>query len=161
MANKEVHELTAAGTLVDANLFPVSQSSSLKKGTLSALATYVQASMPYDFYLPCGDQSTVITTGTAKLTFLVQRDMTLTNVYASLKTAGTGTATTFDINKNGTTMLSTKLTIDATETSSRTAATAAVISVSTLSAGDIITVDFDGVGTNAVGPVVYLVGKLR
>lgn len=161
MANKEVHELTAAGTLADANLFPVSQSSALKKGTLSALATYVQGTNPYDLYLPVGDQTTAITTGTGKLTFRVQRDMTVTAVRASLKTAGTGTLTTFDINKNGTTILSTKLSIDATETTSITAATPPVISVSTLSSGDIITIDFDAVATNAIGPVVYILGKLR
>lgn len=158
MARKQVHELSTAGALADANYLAVSQSSTLKKVLMSAIATFVHNTDTYDLYLPCGDQTTAITAGTGKLTFRVQRAMTITGVAASLQTAGTGTDTVFDINKNGATILSTKLTIDVSETTSATAAIAAVLSSTTFAAGDIVTVDFDSVGTGAIGPVIYILG---
>jgi len=83
---------------------------------------------------------------------------TIVNVYAYADTAGTTGTFTVDINKNGTTILSTRITVDSTEKTSRTAATLAVISVSSVSIGDIITVDIDTVQTTpAKGLTVVLV----
>lgn len=65
-----------------------------------------------------------------------------------------------DINEGGTTVLSTKLTIDASELTSATAATAAVISDSALAADAEITIDIDTAGTGAKGLKVYLIGTL-
>jgi hypothetical protein len=75
----------------------------------------------------------------------------LTAVHAEVATAGTTGVTTFDINRNGTSMLSTKLTIDSGETGSDTAATAAVIDAAQddTSVNDVITIDIDGVSTTA------------
>ena len=53
--------------------------------------------------------------------------MDLKTVHAEVQTAGTTGSHTCDIKKNGTSMLSTLLTIDTTETGSDTAAAAAVI----------------------------------
>jgi hypothetical protein len=61
-----------------------------------------------------------------------------------------------DINKNGTTVLSTKLTIDASEVTSTTAATAAVISVSAFADDDEVEFDIDVAGTGAKGLKVTL-----
>ena len=74
---------------------------------------------------------------------------TIIEVGAYVDTAGTTNLTTVDINKAGTTILSTKITIDSTEKSSRTAATAPVISVSSITAGDILTFDIDAIQTTA------------
>lgn len=77
--------------------------------------------------------------------------MNLVAVHAEHKTAGTTGVTTYDINKNGTTMLSTKLTVDSAETGSDTAATAAVIDTAAddVATNDVITIDCDGVSTTA------------
>lgn len=102
-------------------------------------------------------KTTVITTDTAVETLRIPFAGTLVGVRASLGTASSSGVVTVDINKNGTTMLSTKLTIDASEETSVTAATAAVISVSSIAADDEITFDIDTAGTGAKGLKVTLV----
>ena len=107
------------------------------------------------------DETTALTTGTAKITFRMPYAFTLTEVRASLTTAGsTSGTTTIDINESGTTILSTKLTIDYTEKTSTTAATAAVISDSSLADDAEITIDIDAVtgGADEAGLKVYLIG---
>jgi len=74
-----------------------------------------------------------------------------------LSTAGS-TLTTVDINDSGTSVLSTKLTIDASEKTSTTGAAAAVISDTALADDAEITVDIDGAGTGAKGLKVTLIG---
>lgn len=107
-----------------------------------------------------GDESTPITAGTGKVTFRMPFAFTLTGVRASLKTAQTsGTIVTVDINEGGASILSTKLTIDNTEKTSTTAATAAVISDAALADDAEITIDIDAVGDGtAVGLKVALIG---
>lgn len=102
------------------------------------------------------DETTDLTTGTAKITFRMPFAGTLTAVRASLATVSSSGVVTVDINKNGTTMLSTKLTIDASEETSATAAAAAVISVSSLALDDEVTMDIDTAGTGAKGLKVWL-----
>jgi hypothetical protein len=65
---------------------------------------------------------------------------------------------TFDINEEGTSILSTKITIDSGEYSSNTAATPPVLSDSALADDARITVDIDGAGTGAAGAKVFLIG---
>jgi hypothetical protein len=104
----------------------------------------------------CSDLETDITAGTNKGFTVSPVTGIVTNVYVDLLTAGTATGITVDINKNGTTILSTKLTTDATETSSRTAITLPIISVSAISEGDRLTFDFDSVPTGGRGVVVTM-----
>jgi hypothetical protein len=105
------------------------------------------------------DEETALTTGTAKVTFRMPFAMTLTAVRASLTTASTSGDPTFDINEGGSTILSTKLSIDANEKTSTTAATAAVISDTGLADDAEITIDIDTAGTGAKGAKVYLIGR--
>ena len=105
------------------------------------------------------DEETALTTGTAKATFRMPYAMTLSAVRASLTTASTSGTPTFDINEGGTTILSTKLSIDANEKTSTTAATAAVISDTALADDAEITIDIDTAGTGAKGAKVYLIGR--
>ncbi len=102
----------------------------------------------------------LVSTGTGKVTFRMPYALTLTGVRASLATAqSSGNILTIDINESGTTILSTKLTIDNTETTSTTAATPAVISDTALAADAQITIDIDQIGNGtAAGLKVYLVG---
>jgi hypothetical protein len=106
-----------------------------------------------------GDESTAITTGTAKVTFRMPYAMTLTAVKASLTTASSSGNPTVDINEGGTSILSTKLSIDSGEKTSATAATAAVISDSALAADAEITIDIDTAGTGAAGLKVTMIGE--
>lgn len=112
------------------------------------------------FIVACSDETTALTTGTAKITFRMPYAFTLTAVRASLSTAqSSGSILTVDINEGGTTILSTKLTIDNTEKTSTTAATAAVISDTALADDAEITVDIDQVGDGtAKGLKIALIG---
>lgn len=102
------------------------------------------------------DETTAITAGTTKFTTRVRFAGTLTAVRASVTTAPTGSTIIIDVNKNGTTVLSTKLSIDASEKTSVTAATPAVISVSSFSDDDEVTIDFDQVGSTIAGTGVKI-----
>tara|TARA_Y100000593_G_scaffold47246_1_gene89633 strand:+ start:370 stop:639 length:270 start_codon:yes stop_codon:yes gene_type:complete len=86
--------------------------------------------------------------------------MTLTAVRANVATAPAGSVLTVDINEGGTTILSTKLTIDAGEKTSTTAATAAVISDTALADDAEITVDIDAIGSSTAGAglKIWLIG---
>jgi hypothetical protein len=110
--------------------------------------------------IACSDETTAITTGTAKVTFRMPYAFTLSAVRASVTTAPTGSTIIIDINEGGATILSTKLSIDATEKTSTTAASAAVISDTALADDAEITIDFDQVGSTIAGAgvKVYLIG---
>lgn len=108
----------------------------------------------------CSDETTALTSGNGKVTFRMPYAFTLTGVRASLTTAQTsGSILTVDINEGGTTILSTKLTIDNTEKTSTTAATAAVISDTALADDAEITIDIDQIGDGtAKGLKITLIG---
>lgn len=112
----------------------------------------------------CSDELSSLNTGTNKLRFRMPYAMTLTEVRASINIVQAsngpyGGILTIDINKNGTTVLSTKLTIDNNEKTSVTAATPAVISVTSLADDDEIEIDIDQVGDGtACGLKITLIG---
>ena len=81
----------------------------------------------------------------------------LTAVRAFCNTAPTGATLTFDIEEAGSTILSTLLTIDATEKTSTTAATPPVISDSTLADDAIISFNCDQIGSSTAGAGIKLV----
>lgn len=122
-------------------------------------ATWSKA-LPTEIQAAASDETTALTTGTAKVTFRMPYAMTVTAVRASLSTAqASGTIFTVDINEGGTSILSTKLTIDNTEKTSTTAATPAVISDSALADDAEITIDIDQIGDGtAKGLKITLIG---
>ena len=102
------------------------------------------------------DEDTAITTGTAKITFRAPYAMDLYRIpRASLSTASSSGIPTVDINVGGSTILSTKLTINAGEKTS-TSATAAVLSSTSIADDAEITMDIDVAGTGAKGLKVVL-----
>lgn len=117
-------------------------------------------SLPAEIQLAASDETTALTTGTAKVTFRMPFAMTVTAVRASLTTAQTsGSIFTVDINESGTTILSTKLTIDNTEKTSVTAATPPVISDTALADDAEITIDIDQIGDGtAKGLKITIIG---
>lgn len=93
------------------------------------------------------DETTAITTGVGKVTFRMVGARILTGVRASLSVAQTsGSTFTVDINKNGSTILSTKITIDNNQKTSVTAAVQAVLSTVVISDDDEIAIDVDQIG---------------
>ena len=112
------------------------------------------------FVVACSDETTALTTGT-KVTMRMPYAFTLTAVRASLTTAGTGAnLVTVDIEQGGSSILSTNITIDATETTSTTATTPPVISTSALTDDASIDFDVDQIDSGGVsaGLKVYLIG---
>ena len=98
------------------------------------------------------DETTALTTGTAKGTFRMPYAMTVTDVRATVTTAPTGANIIVDINDGGTSIMTTnKLSIDATEKTSTTAATAPVVTDTALSDDAEITIDIDQIGSTIAG----------
>ncbi len=124
------------------------------------LAKIANAAKTEAIAIACSDETTDLTTGTAKVTFHMPYAFTLTGVKAGVTTAPVGSTIIVDINEAGSTILSTKLTIDASEKTSATAATAAVISDTALASDALITIDIDQVGSSTAGTglKVYLIG---
>ena len=110
--------------------------------------------------LSCSDLASALVAGTSKGYFRAPAAFTITGIRASLLTASSSGVVTVDVNKNGTSVFSTTLTIDANEKTSTTAATAAVISTTAIASDDEITIDIDGAGTGAKGLIVSLIGTL-
>lgn len=105
-----------------------------------------------EYCVALSDQSTDLTTGTAKATMFLPAAATLNAVRAYTNTAPTGSTIIVDINEAGSTLMSaTKLSIDASEKTSGTAASAAVISDSSIAANAEITFDIDQVGSTIKG----------
>ena len=102
-------------------------------------------------WVACSDETTALTTGAAKITFRMPFVATLLAVRASVTTAPAGANLVVDINEAGTSVISTKLSIDATEKTSTTAATPAVISDSALADDAEMTIDIDQVGSSTAG----------
>ena len=120
------------------------------------LSTFVPSSHDHDnptqsLIVACSDETTALTTGNAKATFRMPYAFTLTAVRASVTTAPVGSTLTVDINEAGSTILSTKITIDASEKTSTTAATPPVISDTSLADDAQMTVDIDQVGSSTAG----------
>jgi hypothetical protein len=116
--------------------------------------------LQFEMEVAASDETTPLTAGTAQITFRMPRAVTLTAVRASLVTAQTsGSILTVDIKKDGTSILSTKLTIDNGEKTSTTAATPPVISDAALADDALMTVDIDQVGDGtATGLKITLIG---
>ena len=146
-----------ASALTGAELVYVGQAGNDAVTTIQDIAnlTNVQS-----IVVAASDETTALATGTAKVTFRMPYAFTLTSVRASLTTAqASGSIFTVDINEGGTTILSTKLTIDNTEKTSTTAARAAVISDVNLADDAEITIDIDQIGDGtAKGLKITLIG---
>jgi len=148
-----------SSTIAISNAIPYS---SLDEHSLSAIRAYYAANSSssstitnvYEFCL--SDETTAITTGTAKVSWRAPHAMTLKDCRASLSTASSSGIPTVNIKESGTTIFSTKLTIDANETTSTTAATPYAFSDTSIADDALITFDIDVAGTGAAGLKVKL-----
>jgi hypothetical protein len=111
------------------------------------------------YVVPVSDETTALTTGTAKVTFRIPFACKMTALpRANVNTVSSSGLPTFDIKKNGTTIFSTTLTIDASEKTSVTAATPAVLSggSTTFADDDECTIDITTAGTGTKGAKITL-----
>lgn len=141
----------------DAYISRPSLLSLLKTWITNGLATAAQAKAEF-LTIAVSDESTALTTGTAKITFRMPYAMTLSGVRANINTVSSSGIVTVDINKNGNSVLGTKLTIDVGEKTSTTASTSPVISDTSLTDDAEITIDIDVAGSGAKGLKVTLIG---
>lgn len=105
-----------------------------------------------------GDLITPLTTGTTKAYMRAPFAFVLDEVRTSLLTASSSGLVTVDVNEAGVTVLSTKVSIDASEKTSTTAAAPAVISDALIANDAELTIDIDAAGTAAAGLIVQLIG---
>jgi hypothetical protein len=157
LGHATANTLTAASGVLSIEGQPLLTAAAID--TLAELDAATQ--LPVEFCVAMSDETTVITTGTAKVTMRAPYAFTLTGVRASVNTVSSSGLPTVDINEGagaGTTVLSTKLTIDASEFTSVTAAAAAVISDSAIADDAQLTFDIDVAGTGAKGLKVWVYG---
>ena len=108
-----------------------------------------------------GDETTTLCTGDGQMEFQMPYNFTLTEVFATVATASSSGLPSIQIQQNSLDILSTAITLDTCEKTSRTAVTAPVISDTTLDINGVIEFDLDAVGTGVTGLVIYLVGYQR
>jgi hypothetical protein len=107
------------------------------------------------------DETTNLATGVSKVTWRNRNGaLTVIAVLAEVNEAPTGSTIIVDINEEGVSILSTKLSIDASETDSATAATPAVISDNTIADNAACSIDIDQVGSTTPGKglKVWIIG---
>ena len=155
--------LTVLGKLSASNLYGVGDSTgwSAKDSLYNVLAVHNGQiySVERDervLQFAISDDSTAITAKGPAISFRMPFKAYITKVRASLKTASSSGTPTFDINEGGTSILSTKLTIDANELTSVDATDAAVISDRDIADDAAMTVDIDVAGTGAVGAKISI-----
>jgi hypothetical protein len=162
-ATREVRSSTGG----DAVLPLVSTSSAgLAPATGTATGRFLRDDTTYahpidTIVLACSDETTALTAGTNKVRFRMPYSATLLAVRASVNTAPTGSTLIVDINEAGTSVLGTKLSIDASETSSTTAASAATITDSSLADDAEISIDIDQIGSTVAGAGLRVILSVR
>ena len=131
-------------------------------GAAGLVTSYIAAAVKAkveSFCVAASDETTALTTGTAKTTFRMPYAFTLTNIRGSLNTVSSSGAPLIDVNEGGTTVMTTnKLLIDQSENTSVTAATAVGITDTSLADDAEMTIDIDTAGTGAKGLKVCLIG---
>ena len=110
--------------------------------------------------IACSDETSSLTTGTAKVTLRMPYAFTLTAVRLNVNTAPTGSALVVNVLQSGSTIFSTKPQIDTGSRTSVGSGTTAVISTSTLTDDAEITINIDQIGSTIAskGLKVWLIG---
>jgi len=137
----------------------ISVSGSITGSLLGTASTASLATRPeLTMTVAVSDETTALTTGNAKLTFRAPYAMTLTQIpRSSVSQSSSSGLVTVDINEDGTSILgANKLSIDATEKTSTTAATPTTLADTSIADDAEITMDIDSAGTGARGLKVVL-----
>ena len=115
----------------------------------------------FELEVAASDETTALTTGTAKITFYMPAAVTLTEVFIGLGTQSSGGAVTAVVNKAGATIFSTNPSVGASQDTSLsgTGSVQAVLSTTSFAKGDKMTVDISAAGTGAKGLKITLIGS--
>lgn len=162
---KKISELTASGTLDGTEIVPVVKTGTTVRTTVALIAAYILglvSARKEVWAFACSDLTTALTTGTNKGHMHAPYNGTIIAAYAALGTPqdsnGAGGIFTVDVNVAGTSLLTTKITIDNNEDHSSSALAQPVILDGAVTLGQKITADIDQVGDGtAKGLTVYLV----
>ena len=119
-------------------------------GSLSARDTSIAKSTEI-FSFACSDETTALTTGPAKITYRMPFNFYINEVRSSVTLPPQGSSIIVDINENGNSVLSTRVSIDASTYSSVSSSTPPVISDTSLGNDSQITIDIDQVGSTTAG----------
>jgi hypothetical protein len=128
------------GTIVNADI-----------SSSAAIAVSKLAPLPVEIVVACSDETTALTTGTAKVTFRMPHAMTLTSVRLNVNTAPTGSVIIVDVKEAGTTIFSTKPQIATSAFTSVGGAVPGTISDSSLADDAEITINLDQIGSTIAG----------
>lgn len=127
-------------------------STTIERVTAERIKQAVLKLAPLEFAFALSDTAGDLVAATDVESFRAPFAFTWTKVIIEVGTAGTGgTLITVDVNINGSTGLSTKATIDASEFTSEDAATAPVISTSAIAKDDLFRFDIDDIGSTIAG----------
>ena len=128
----------SSGTLTNCTGLPV-----------AGLASFV--GLPWDMCVALSDETTDLTTG-LKVSFYAPYALTLTAFLGSVTEAGTGSTVVMDVHVAGTTVMSTdKISIDASELNSTTAATAPAITTTAVAQYALVECYIDQIGAANAG----------
>jgi len=101
--------------------------------------------------IACSDETSNLTTGNAKVTFRAPYKFIINDVRLNVNTAPTGNTILVDINNSGSTIFTTRPSIDANEKTSTTAATPYVIGSPYVLDDQELTIDIDQIGSTVAG----------
>lgn len=121
-------------------------------GSLSISGTALQ-NYTWIAYRLC-HKDTALTTGELEIDY--PPGFTFLDAYVSVDTVSSSGLPTFDIKESGTTMLSTLITVDVSENTSKTAATPPVISDSTFTAFNKLSLHCTVAGTGTKGAILHM-----
>lgn len=146
--------------LVDTDLFVGHDGSDMRRINAQRIKQYAQSLAVIPLLL--SDAENALSVGTNKIVLYAPFNFDVSLILATLSTPGT-TPTELDINRNGISIFGVdKLTIDANEPTSATAATPPSVTYPVqLEELDRIAVDVLQAGASAVGLKIWLVGTLR
>jgi hypothetical protein len=161
----EINVAPSKTTPVDADKFGIWDSitgllNSLSLANIKAtLKAYFDTLYYQSFEFAASDESTALTTGTAKITGHWPYSFTMSGIFIGLSVVSSSGNVTIDFNdKNGNTIFSERPAIVATEFTSLTNGTQPALTTTTFVKGDKFTVDIDVAGTGAKGLKVYIKG---
>jgi hypothetical protein len=156
----KISQLPAAISLDGDELLEIVQDAISRRVTIDEIAARaaIGVSPLIEVQLSCSDLSTELEAASNAGYFRAPRAFTITAVRASLLVTSSSGDVVVNIKKNGATILSTKITVDAGDLTSVGSAAPPVLASSAVADDDLISIDIDSPGADAKGLVVTILG---
>ncbi len=117
--------------------------------------------MLFEWVIALSHPDGTISAATGVVTFPVPADVEVADLLLFVTEPSTSGNVVADVNLGGTSVLSTKITVEQGENSSSTAATPYVFTRTSWDQGEVLTIDFDSAGLNAEGASITIRGQRR